>query len=212
MKRLALIIIILLLIIIAFFQYKSYTRFHPPNNYDYIINDSIDVNYYDQKIVDEYFNESVNLGLIAREAWSNHGIDVLYPDNKEEKDIVNNYVKLYKRTLSKLRQIEKRLIYSGQLKSSGYSNNEIEEIEELGINPKYYFLFKEFTVPLRQRDRGKLVWDIQKILNQLGNQIPVDGVFGVETYDAVREVQLNNDLYPDGILDFETLRIITKNK
>ena len=68
MKKLLIIVLIITLPLIAFFQYKGYRRFHPPVDYEYVISNEIDINYYDQGLVEEYYTKAIEVGSFCEDS------------------------------------------------------------------------------------------------------------------------------------------------
>jgi len=54
------------------------------------------------------------------------------------------------------------------------------------------------------------VWDLQYRLNQLGYQVGIDGVYGYQTYYAVKKFQKDYGLTPDGIVGSYTWSVLKK--
>jgi peptidoglycan hydrolase-like protein with peptidoglycan-binding domain len=52
--------------------------------------------------------------------------------------------------------------------------------------------------------QGSLVTALQEALREQGYNLDVDGVFGDDTYNAVRDFQANNDLDVDGVAGPDT--------
>jgi hypothetical protein len=73
-------------------------------------------------------------------------------------------------------------------------------------------LFSGRTIPsrsvLRLGSRGTDVAELQSRLNQLAEDLLVDGDFGIATQAAVIDFQSRNDLEPDGIVGKRTWRIL----
>lgn len=61
-----------------------------------------------------------------------------------------------------------------------------------------------FTRPLQRGSRGEDVKALQKLLNDQGFELDVDGNFGRRTLAAVRSFQRNNDLEVDGVAGTQT--------
>ncbi len=211
MKRLALLIVIITLPIILFFQYKKYRRFHPPSAYDYPISDSIDVHYHDPEVLLHYYENAYKIGSFAREIWSNKGIDIRYPEagDPETQSAVLYYRQLQQTTA----HLEGKLIYSQRLKNRGFDNQEIKIIEEKGISPENFeLLHKKNLMGLKIGNKGNTVWELQKLLTDHGYNIPIDGVFSIETDQALKSFQRKSNIFPSGITDETTIRaLITKN-
>ncbi|MBX2843441.1 MAG: peptidoglycan-binding protein [Flammeovirgaceae bacterium] len=209
MKKLAIIILIITLPIIIFFQYKQYERFHPPVNYTYSINDSIDYHYHNQLLVSQYFEQAYKVEALARESWFNENIDVRFPDLENKK--ARTKAELYNQIIASAKYIEKILIYSKNLKDLGYSNTEIKIIEREGINPKkfkYQKYYLEKMIGSKKGDVHSGVWEVQKLLNEKGYQIPTDGIFNIRTDSAIRDFQVKNNLFPSGIAEKDVLDIL----
>ena len=209
MKRLLLIIAVIILAIIAYFEYQAYTRFNPPNDYSYVINDSIDTNYFNPLLLQQYYENVYELSAFARAKWANEGIDVLFP---EENNTSKAAAKHYNNLLAMTAKLEDKLIFSASLKKQGYDNTDIQQIIEKGLSLKTFDLMqKSNLIGLRIGDESQSVWDMQKIFIQMGYDIPKDGKFGIETESALKDFQTKNDLYASGVLDNTTLRILLKN-
>ncbi len=209
MKRLALILIAASLVVIAYFQYKSHQRFNPPSSYDFMINDSIDVNFYDPMVVQQYYENCYKIGQFARSAWYNEEIDVLFPaDTRAAQDLAE----VYGRLVATTQRLEDLLVYSAKLKSQGYDNRAVAYIQEHGIPPKdYKYITNANFIGLKPGMVSDEVWEMQKILIAMGYDIPKDGNFGQETETALRDFQQKHDLFPSGILNERTLKILLNN-
>ncbi len=57
---------------------------------------------------------------------------------------------------------------------------------------------------IQQGDRGSCVVELQGLLNRYGAKVTVDGIFGPNTYDAVRAFQSARGLTSDGIVGVNT--------
>lgn len=210
MKKLLFGIIILGLPLIIFFQYKNYRRFNPPSNYEYIIKEGIDVNYYNSELVDEYFQKSIEIGSFARLKWRNESIDVRFPDQNSEVEL--NAAKYYNQLLSRVALIEQKLMVSMNLKSKGLDNDGIIAVENGVPEVEVEFLEdKAEILSLQLGDRGRLVWELQKRLNSHGYEHPIDGVFGTATQNSVTAFQNDNELYPSGAMNIEVFNMIFLN-
>jgi hypothetical protein len=209
MKKLLAIIFIIGIPLLVFFQYQNYRRFHPPVNYEHPISDSIDVNYHDQALVKEYFTNAVELGAFARDQWFNHDIDVRFPDANNT--AAKNAAKYYNMLASRTKMLEKKLKQSWIYKMENYSNEEIILIEK-GANPDFikYHVDREDFIGLGRGDNGQAVWDLQKILNSKGFNMPVDGTFGIETENSLKAFQDSLNIFSSGILDEETFEVLFK--
>lgn len=208
MKRIVIFLIIIFLGLITFFQYKNYRKFAYPNNYDYAINmQEIDVNYHEPALVKEYFETATYLGNFAREQWSNYGIDVLAPDTKVPQ--AKNAAQTYQAMLARVRFLEAKLTFSKKLKQQGFDNEAIAYIEKNGISEKNYLVHKLTAGKFFQKgDKGKVIWEVQKLISQKFEPIRIDGIFNEETEQAVKKIQQQKQIYPSGIIDEEFIKLL----
>lgn len=205
MKRLALLVIIIVLPIIAYFQYSRYSRFQTPGDYDYAVNDSIDVHYHDQQLLQQYYKNVYEIGTFARSNWHTYKIDVRFPDMDDirAQQAADYYQQLLKTTALQ----EDKLIYSKVLKAQGFDNQEIAEIERQGLSPQSYRLSKTGQMlGLQRGDKGENVWELQKVLQKKGYELPADGVFDIITENALKTYQEAEGLYPSGQVTESSLR------
>ncbi|MEM9326569.1 MAG: peptidoglycan-binding domain-containing protein [Bacteroidota bacterium] len=197
MKKLLIIIAIVTLPLIAFFQYKNYRRFHPPVAYEYKIHPEIDALYHDPSAVEEYYRKALEIGAFARSQWRNNGIDVRFPDEANNEAVIA--AELYNTLLSRTRLLEAQLVKSYQLKATGKGNEEIKAIEE-GAPPVLAAIWSErqplFSAQIG--DVGEAVFMLQERLINKGYEHRLDGVFGVDTQNALTSFQQDNNLYPSG--------------
>jgi peptidoglycan hydrolase-like protein with peptidoglycan-binding domain len=63
---------------------------------------------------------------------------------------------------------------------------------------------------MQKGDSGKDVKLVQSFLNLLGYHLTPDGVFGSITEGVVRKFQLANNIFPSGVIDDNTLTILTQ--
>lgn len=203
MKKLVFIVIIVTLPLIAFFQFQNYRRFNPPVAYEYIISDEVDVNYYDQELVDEYFAKAVEIGAFARLKWSNEGLDVRFPDEAKPEEI--NAARYWNELTARVRLLERKLIFSKALKAKGHTNQEVR-IAESGFEVENLDLLKEQEgiQGIRAGDQSRYVWMVQKRLIEKGYEHKLDGLFGDDTRDAITAFQNDQGIYPEGLINEAT--------
>ncbi|MGI9545360.1 MAG: peptidoglycan-binding domain-containing protein [Cyclobacteriaceae bacterium] len=211
MKNLLIIALVIFLGLFGYFKYQNYKRFRPPSVYDYTASEDLDVQYHDPSVTKAFYQESTELGTLARKIWANKKIDVLHP---EEDDIeAETYASQYTDKLAHVRYLEGILINSKKLKDQGFNNQEIQEMELKGISPKDYKFQKGFEnadFNLGEGDEGQIVAMVQQELVNQGYEIPVDGKFRALTRQAVIEIQRKSDLFPTGTIDKHTLKAIMK--
>lgn len=205
MKKLLIAILVITLPLITFFQYKNYKRFHPPAEYEYTISDEIDSNYHNQALIDEYFQKSVEIGAFARKVWRNDGVDVRFPDENDPSQ--QTQALYYNQLLARLKKMEAILKNSSNLKAKGYGNEEVKHIES-GVPESMlqWINQKNEMTSLAIGSTGEGVWLLQKYLVNEGLDHEIDGVFGIDTQEALRTFQINNDLYPSGSMSDKTFQ------
>lgn len=209
MKKIFYIVIIVALPVIVFFQYKDYTRFRPEAGYDFVVNKAIDVNYHNQQMVKEYFANAVEIGALARRFWYESEIDIKFPDESIQ---AQNAAALYNQLVARNSFIEAKLLKSAAYKGEGYSNKQVLDLEN-GIDPRTRQLIaqKAKYVGLTIGSRGSSVWNMQKQLVSKGYSLPLDGVFMLESDDALKQFQSDNEMYPSGIIDEDTFEALFLN-
>lgn len=209
MKRLLTILILFGVISYIAVQYLKDRRFNPPSSYDYAISEAIDKDYYDQTVVKEYYKSALEVGSYARSLWNNDGIDVRYMDKENfESTQATDYYELLEVTTKLL---ENKLLKSAELKSKGYSNDQIKLLVEDGLTPEDIQLREmSYLLGLRIGANGQEAVELQRMLNAKGDSIPVDGIFNTITRYRLRVFQTENDLFPSGIVDKKTLKALLK--
>ncbi len=209
MKRIAIFLTVVCLMVIAFVQFMNWRKFSFDPSYNYQISNEIDTQYHNPELVKLYYESAFRVGNFAREVWFNKGIDVKVIDSKDPQSQLANST--YEQMLVSTKLLENRLIYSKKLKEKGFDNQAIKYIEEQNIDPAAYEYHRLFNG--RNFKRGDLdaaVWKMQQLFNKLGKSIKVDGNFNNETEAAVKDFQSENELYPSGIADQETLMLLIK--
>lgn len=210
MKRIIVFVVVLLLVIITVLQILNFFKFRLTTDYDYPAKTAgIDLQYHDPTLVSRYYETATKIGSFARESWFNYGIDVRLQDYSDTLSI--NASKTYDAMLVAVKQMEARLINSHSLKLDGFKNSDVKYMEENNLSPVEYTLIGTFQG--KEYERGNLepgVWEMQKLMNSIGQKIKIDGNFDTETEDAVRKFQEEEGLYPSGKADVVTLkRMIT---
>jgi len=72
------------------------------------------------------------------------------------------------------------------------------------LNVNYIPLRLENFPTTRQGDRNNFVYIIQYLLNSYGYNVSIDGIFGGNTFSAIKQFQTNNKLSSDGIVGRNT--------
>ena len=207
MKRILLVAVILFLGIFGYSKYREIQRFSPPSPYVYEKSDQIDVNYYQQSEVQDYFNQINELEQFVRAAWSGHRIDVLFP--RADKALDQTLADAFAEKKARIELLEARLTHSAQLKSAGFDNHDIRTMELTGQSPEGYRAqeaISGFTKVIEVGDTGQMVYLIQQCLAKLGYEIMLDGIYKEITEQAIRSFQEQNGLLPTGSVDQQTLQ------
>ncbi len=220
MKQLAIAFAIVILLVIGYNQYVNYTRFHPPHNYQLSANSKIDINYYDKPFLNEYYRKIASANTFALQAWTDRGIDVRAP--KKSNEATQIAVASYNQLVADVQYYEAILIQSAELKTKGYSNADIQEWQNSGVDPSKLKEFRKnnevretLMNTLKSRtwsvgDKGAGVWELQKLLIAKGYDMPKDGIFSTITRDAIKDFEEKNDLYPDGVMDEYALNLLLR--
>lgn len=76
------------------------------------------------------------------------------------------------------------------------------------VNAYYISSYQEPTILLKINSRGEGVKWLQDMLNHNGYKLNVDGIFGNNTYNAVKNFQSNVDIQVDGIVGAQTRKML----
>lgn len=213
-------IIIFLLLIIAFFigfgKYKQYKRYNAPE-VNYTTDQKIDIYYHNQELLYNYYEGIEDLNSYVMLQWTASGIDVRTP---EDDDLATkSAIEIYAKKLAKVRYYEAILSNSLQLKNQGLSNKIIKSIEEKGIGVEEYQQKETFesikalytpNIKLYNGEKNAIIYEVQKRLVALGDTIQIDGVYRIETLNAIKNFEEKNNLMADGLLDALTLEVLFK--
>ena len=103
------------------------------------------------------------------------------------------------------------------LKGKGLSNKQIKFIEEEGVDFETYQEKKNYQkvknlfdpkMKLYNGEKNAIVFEVQKRLIKLGYTVKIDGVYRIETLNAIKEFEEKNNLLADGYLDVLTLEMM----
>jgi len=64
------------------------------------------------------------------------------------------------------------------------------------------------NVKLYNGSKNAIIYEVQKELNNKGYKIKIDGVYRIETLNAIKEFEKSNNLLADGLLDELTVEIM----
>lgn len=220
MKQIIIAISFVILFVIGYNQYINYKRFHPPANYKISPNSKIDINYFDKPFLNEYYRKIESANSHALLSWTNHHIDVRAPKKANEKTRIA--VEQYNKLKADVQFYESILVQSSELKAKGYSNADIMEWQQSGVDPSKLKEFKKnnevresLMNTLKSRswsvgDKGAGVYELQKLLIAKGYDMPKDGIFSSITQAAIKDFEEKNDLYPDGVIDEYALNLLLR--
>ena len=214
MKQIIILLLIIIASIIGYGKYSDYKRYNAPE-VNYRTEAQIDVAYHDQVLLLNYNEAIENLNGYVMLQWTANEIDVRTPedDNLKSKNAVEKYAK----KLAKVRYYEAILENSLQLKEKGLSNTQIKFIQENGIDLETYQRKLKYekiksllnaNVKLYNGSKNAIIYEVQKELNNKGYKIKIDGVYRIETLNAIKEFEKSNNLLADGLLDELTVEIM----
>lgn len=211
MKQIIIFLLIIILAIVGFSKYNQYKRYNSPE-VDYKTDKKIDVNYHDKDILFNYYTAIEDLNSYVMLQWTANDIDVRTPEDDDNE--TKNAVNVYNKKLAKVKFYEDKLHQSLNLKEKGLSNDEIIFIENEGLELKDYQQQQAFATikklynpdaNLYNGERNAIVYEVQKRLTALGDSIQIDGVYRIETLNAIKKFEENNHLLADGYLDILTI-------
>lgn len=214
MKQLIIFLLVIIVAIIGYGKYSDYKRYNSPE-VDYKTEKNIDLSYHNQETVFSYHKAIEDLNSYIMLQWSANGIDVRTPgdDDIETKTAIEKYTK----KLAKVNYYEAILDNSSKLKEQGLTNKEIKFIEEKGIDLDTYNrklksdVIKKLynaNVKLYNGSKNAIIYEVQKELNKRGHKIQIDGVYRIETFNAIKGFEEKNNLLADGYLDDLTIELM----
>ena len=214
MKKIIIFLLVIIVLLIGYGKYSQYKRYSSPE-INYKTDKNVDVSYHNQEILMNYYEAVEALDSYVMLQWSANEIDVRTPedDDIETKVAVENYAK----KLAKVHFYEAILENSTNLKEKGLDNKEIKFLETEGVDLKTYKrklkydkiknLFNS-NVKLYNGEKNAIIYEVQKELNRKGDTITVDGVYRIETFNAIKAFEEKNNLLADGYLDDLTLELM----
>ena len=220
MKTILASILVVILLIFGINQYQDYQRFHNPNNH-YQPVDGILRTDFNKSLVNDYLKSITNLNGYMELQWSTNGIDVRNP---QKDDTQNQYASnQYNNLLSEVKFLENQLLQIQKLKNEGKSNQEIEllikeqktakqikkEQEQLSYKNTLIEIYNSKTKNLKSEET--FVYEIQKLLNKKGFKVQIDGMYHIETIQAIKSFEQQNNFYPDGKIDLLTLKTLLQD-
>jgi hypothetical protein len=204
MKQIIIFFLILIFAIIGYGQYSKYKRFSLVE-YEYKVPEGIDVNSSDKALLLDYYEaiETVNGYIITQ--WSSNRIDVRNPANDDDDELAS--VSEYRKKLANVKFYEAQLLNP----SKGVKQQEpLSEREVKNQIVKVMFYANPIINSLRIGERSALVYEIQRLVIEKGDSIKHDGLFNIETFNALKSFEEKSQLFPDGKLDAITLEYLLK--
>lgn len=214
MKQIIIFLLLVITSLIGYGIYSNYKRYNSPQ-VNYKTEKNIDVAYHNKELLLNYYEAVEDLDSYVMLQWSANEIDVRTP---EDDDVATKTaVETYAKKLAKVNYYEVILENSVLLKDKGLTNKQIKFIEEKGINLKTYKqnlrnkkikkLFNP-SVKLYNGSKNAIIYEVQKQLTSLGDSILVDGIYRVETFNAIKKFEEKNNLLADGLLDELTIEMM----
>ena len=214
MKQIIIFLLIIILALVGYGKYSQYKRYNSPE-VNYSTDVKIDETYYNREFLLNYHEAIEDLNSYVMLQWTANDIDVRTP---EDDDIeTKNAVETYAKKLAKVKFYEQILNTSYNLKQKGLSNKEVQFLEENGLSLETYNtknkietikkLFNKNT-NLYNGEKNAIIYEIQKRLNTLGYSIQIDGVYRIETLNAIKSFEEKHNVLADGYLDDLTLELM----
>lgn len=214
MKQLIIFLLVVIAGLIGYGKYSQYKRYNSPE-INYKTDKKIDLNYHNQELVLNYFEAVENLDSYTMLQWTANDIDVRTPEDDDVE--TKSAVDLYAKKLAKINYYEAILENSLQLKNNGLSNTEIKFVEENGFDLATYKRKQNFEiikslfdtkVNLYKGEKNAIIYEVQKRLKELGYKLNIDGVYRIETLNAIKDFEAKNNLLVDGFIDDLTLELM----
>lgn len=219
MKQIIIFLLLIIIGIMGYNVYSKYKRFNPPQS-EYSTDANIDLNYHDQQVVGDYHRAIARLNGYVVQQWSFNRIDVRAP--KKDNAVTQASVAQYNELMAEVKRNEALLAESAKLKAAGMTNKQIAARQAgTNIQPKKANSKEEMLQNWLAKSpedfnfgvgaQGPLVFEIQRLLNALGGQITHDGIYRLETANAVEAFEKSKGLYEDGRMDPLTANALLNN-
>jgi hypothetical protein len=216
MKQLIILLLLIIAFLIGYGKYKQHKRYNSPN-VDYKTDKKLDFEYHNQELVINYHKAVEDLNSFIMLQWTANDIDVRTPE--EENLETKLALKKYANKLATIKYFETKLEKSAALKEKGISNSEIKFLEETGTDLKTYKHSQEIAKiksmfneneKMIYGHKSALIFEVQKKLLANGITLQVDGLYKIETLNAIKTFEEKNNLFADGFLDVLTLDALFK--
>ena len=197
MKQIIIFLLVIIVGLMGYNLYEKHKRFSL-TDYEYKTPESIDVNKAKKEVLLNYFEavEATNGYVITQ--WSANKIDVRHPKN--DNAITEAAVIEYRKKLANV------AFYEVQLLQSANKKQELPHKKEFKKNPiKKLFYQSPNSNQLIMGESSALAYEIQRLLISKGARLELDGLFLIETFNALKAFEEKCGLFPDGKLDAITL-------
>lgn len=216
MKQLIILLLLIIAFLIGYGKYNQYKRYNSPN-VDYTTDKKLDFEYHNQEFVINYHKAIEDLNSYVILQWTANDIDVRTPEDDDEETKLA--VTKYAEKLAIIKYYETKLEKSAALKVNGLSNKEIKFLEETGTDLQSYNHSQEIAKiksmfneneKMIYGHKSALIYEVQKKLLANGIELKVDGLYKIETLNAIKLFEEQNKLFADGFLDILTLDALFK--
>lgn len=155
MKQLIIFLLVVIAGLLAYSLYNTHTRYNSPK-VDYEATSEIDLEYYNQGVVQEYYAAVENLNAFVMTQWTANSIDVRTPkdDDSETQNAVNKYTEI----LGRVKYLETKLSKSKVLKDKGMTNASIKQLEKTGLSSADYVDHIRRASVLKNYDAKKSIY------------------------------------------------------
>lgn len=216
MKQIIIFLLVIILALISYGKYNQFKRYNAPE-VNYTTDTKIDKTYYNRELLLNYHEAIEDLNSYVMLQWTANDIDVRTP---EDDDIeTKNATEIYAKKLGKVKFYEQILNTSYNLKQKGLSNKEVQFLEKEGLDLETYKTKAKFetiknlfnkNTNLYNGEKNAIIYEVQKRLKSLGYSLELDGVYRVETLNAIKSFEEKQNLLADGYLDELTIELLFK--
>ena len=214
MKQIIIFLLLIIALLIGYGKYNQYKRYNT-SEVNYKTDRKIDLEYHNKTLLLNYYEAIERVNNYTKLQWTANNIDVRTPENDDIETV--SAIEKYSTKIGKVKYYETILENSLNLKKQGFTNKEIQFLEEKGIDLKTFNKKKKFEqiknlydpkINLYKGEKNAIIFEVQKRLNELDYSIKVDGVYRIETLKAIKDFEQKNNLLVDGFIDALTLELM----
>ncbi|MDD7914349.1 peptidoglycan-binding domain-containing protein [Polaribacter ponticola] len=214
MKQIIIFLLLIIVLLIGYGKYNQYKRYNT-SEVNYKTDRKIDLEYHNKTLLLNYYEAIERVNNFTKLQWTANNIDVRTPENDDIETV--SAIEKYSTKIGKVKYYEAILENSLNLKKQGFTNKEIQFLEEKGIDLKTFNKKKKFEqiknlydpkINLYKGEKNAIIFEVQKRLNELDYSIKVDGVYRIETLKAIKDFEQKNNLLVDGFIDALTLELM----